>query len=94
MGRHLPDRTFVGLSNYIAVFQDPVFYTALKNTVVFMVLAISIQMFLGLSMALLLRAPLVRLRSVYKSIFFLPTVLAPAVIAFVFRYIYEAGGGS
>lgn len=88
-----PDREFVGLSNYAAIFQDPVFYTALKNTVIFMVLAISIQMFLGLSMALLLRAPLVRLRPVYKSIFFLPTVLAPAVIAFVFRYIYEAGNG-
>lgn len=88
-----PDRTFIGLSNYVSMFQDPVFYTALKNTTIFMVLAVSIQMFLGLFMALLLRAPLVRLKGVYKSIFFLPTVLAPAIIAFVFRRIYEAGGG-
>lgn len=88
-----PERTFVGLSNYAAILQDPVFYTALKNTVIFMVLAISVQMFLGLFMALLLRAPLVRLKSFYKSVFFLPTVLAPAIISFVFRHIYEAGDG-
>jgi raffinose/stachyose/melibiose transport system permease protein len=86
------DSQFIGLSNYIAIAKDPVFYIALKNTFIFMVLAVSIQMALGLFMALMLRGPLVKLKAVYKAIFFLPTVLAPAVIAFVFRRMYEANG--
>ena len=85
-------RPFVGLDNYTAILRDPIFHQALRNTAVFGVLAIFIQMALGLTMAILLKSN-VRWKAVYKVIFFLPVVLAPAVVAYVFRHLYEPNDG-
>jgi raffinose/stachyose/melibiose transport system permease protein len=82
----------VGLKNFIQIFQDPIFFGALRNTALFAILTISIQMILGLTMALLLRTQVV-LKTVYKTIFFLPVVLAPAVIAYIFRHMLDANLG-
>lgn len=82
----------VGLKNFVQIFQDPIFFGALRNTALFAVLTISIQMLLGLTMALLLRTQ-VAFKTVYKTIFFLPVVLAPAVIAYVFRHMLDANLG-
>jgi raffinose/stachyose/melibiose transport system permease protein len=86
-------RPFAGLDNFRAILRDDVFYRALRNTVIFGVLAISIQMVIGLTMAILLKSN-VRWKAVYKVVFFLPVVLSPAVIAYVFRHIYEAREGA
>ncbi len=86
------ERIYVGLKNFIQIFQDPIFFGALRNTALFAVLTISIQMILGLTIALLLRTQVV-LKTIYKTIFFLPVVLAPAVIAYVFRHILDANLG-
>jgi raffinose/stachyose/melibiose transport system permease protein len=85
-------RPFAGLDNFAAILRDPVFYRALRNTAIFGVLAISIQMAVGLTMAILLKSN-VRWKAAYKVIFFLPVVLAPAVVAYVFRHLYEANDG-
>lgn len=85
-------RPFVGLDNYTAILRDPIFHRALRNTAVFGVLAILIQMALGLTMAILLKSN-VRWKAMYKVIFFLPVVLAPAVVAYVFRHLYEPNDG-
>ena len=82
----------VGLKNFVQIFQDPIFFGSLRNTALFAILTISLQMILGLTMALLLRTQ-VALKTVYKTIFFLPVVLAPAVIAYVFRHILDANQG-
>ena len=86
------ERIYVGLKNFVQIFQDPIFFGALRNTALFAVLTIAIQMILGLTMALLLRTQVV-LKTIYKTIFFLPVVLAPAVIAYVFRHILDANLG-
>ncbi|MDR4947277.1 carbohydrate ABC transporter permease [Neobacillus cucumis] len=87
-----PYKTFIGLTNYLNIFKDPIFYISLKNTVIFLFLTIFIQMFLGLLIAVLLNAN-VKFKGVYKVIFFLPTVLSAAVISQVFRQIYNASNG-
>ncbi len=87
-----PERTFVGLKNYVMIFQDPIFYLTLKNTVIFAILTIGIQMLFGLVLAVMLQAR-VKLKVVYKIIFFLPSVLASSVVAYVFRHIYDGNVG-
>ncbi len=86
-----PDRDFIGLKNYRDIFRDPVFHKILWNTVIFAFATIFIQMALGLIIAVLLGFSVV-LKTVYKVIFFLPVVTAPAISAFVFRRIYSADG--
>ena len=86
-----PERTFIGLENYWDIIRDPVFHKILLNTIVFAGLTIFIQMALGLLIAVLLKFSVV-LKTVYKVIFFLPVVTAPAISSFVFRRIYSADG--
>lgn len=85
-------QTFIGLEHYADIIQDPIFSKAIQNTVIFGVLAIFIQMVLGLSLALLLNRP-VLFKTAYKIIFFVPVVLASSVTAYVFRHIFDANKG-
>jgi raffinose/stachyose/melibiose transport system permease protein len=50
---------FRGLKNYIILFSDPLSLKALINVLLFMIFTVSIQMFLGLCVALLLRPKLI-----------------------------------
>ncbi|MCR8636845.1 carbohydrate ABC transporter permease [Paenibacillus radicis (ex Xue et al. 2023)] len=87
------DKTFIGLDNYVQLFTDPIFYQAIRNTFVYMVLTIVVQMLLGLFIALLLKTN-VKLKALYKIVFFLPVVLSHSVVSYVFRHIYDANDGS
>jgi len=76
--------TFVGLKNYQNMFNDPTFYTSLKNYLIFAVLVVSIQMLLGFSIAYLMRKNS-RLFKIYRTIIFTPIVLTSVVIYYTFN---------
>ena len=48
------EKEFIGLKNYIELFQDPYFHIALKNNIIWMVLFLTVPVVMGMSMALLL----------------------------------------
>jgi raffinose/stachyose/melibiose transport system permease protein len=88
-----PESAFIGAQNFVRIFtRDPIFYTTLRNTVIFAILTIIIQMVLGLSIALLLKTR-TYFKTLYKLVFFLPVVLAPSVVSYIFRHIFDANGG-
>lgn len=86
-----PNPVNVGFGNYLKLLQDPVFWLALQHTVFFFVVTFAVQTVLGLLFAVLLHSK-VRLASVYKVIIFLPVVLAPAIMAPVFRNLFASNG--
>lgn len=81
----------VGAQNYIDAFKDPVFWIAIRNTVVFFIVSFLIQTTLGILFAAIMHSK-VKLAGIYKVIIFLPVVLAPAIMAPVFRQIFGASG--
>jgi len=84
---------FVGLDNFIQLFSDPVFWTALVNNLLFMVATVSIQAALGLLIAVLLcRHP--PFATFFKSMFFIPVIMAPVIISAIFRIIMDPNVGS
>lgn len=85
-----PTSEFVGGANFTRVFTDPLVWSALGHTAVFMIV-ILVQMGLGLLVAALLHST-VRGKAIYKVIIFLPTIVATAVMAPVFREIFAADG--
>lgn len=89
----LTDMNFIGLDNYVELYRDPLFWTALRNTLMFLVATIAIQAGLGLLIAVIAKERL-RGSSFFKVIFFLPIAMAPAIIATVFKYMLEANYGS
>lgn len=82
---------FVGWDNYTQMFQDKVFWLAIWHTVLFFVVTFTIQTALGFTFAAILHSR-IRLAPVYKVVIFIPTVLAPATMAPVFRSIFDANG--
>jgi raffinose/stachyose/melibiose transport system permease protein len=89
----LTEMNFIGFGNYVELYHDPLFWTALRNTLVFLVATIAIQAALGLLIAVIAKERL-RGSSFFKAIFFLPIAMAPAIIATVFKYMLEANYGS
>ncbi len=81
----------VGAQNYVDAFRDPIFWTAIRNTVVFFVFSFLIQTALGIIFAAIMHSK-VKLAVVYKIIIFLPVILAPSIMAPVFRQIFSANG--
>lgn len=87
-----PDMTFVGLKNYIDMFHDEVFYKAFKNFAIYAVLVIVLEMVIGFSLAYLMRRQNLMF-NVYKTIIFIPVVLLPVVISYIFKDILSYNYG-
>ena len=79
----------VGHGNYVRLLHDPLFWTALKNTAYFVVIGGPLSIAASLGAALLLSAKLVRFKTVFRTIFFLPVVTTLVAVAVVWRYIYH-----
>lgn len=85
--------TFVGFSNYVFIFtKDPVFWTAVRNTLIWVVLSLIIPTTLGLALALAMNQQLAG-RNGFRAIFYLPAVLAPIAVATMWRWMYNPNFG-
>ena len=88
-----PDRTFVGLQNYVELFtRDRGFRSSVTNNVLWAFIVVGTLLTVGFVIAYVLSGPL-RLRNLYRTAFFLPTAASLVVVAFVWRYIYSASVG-
>jgi raffinose/stachyose/melibiose transport system permease protein len=86
-------QVFVGLKNYVKMFtQDPVFWTAFGNTVIWVVLSLIIPLTISLVLALALNRPLFG-RNLFRSVFYIPGVLASIAVANMWRWIYNPNYG-
>lgn len=82
---------FVGWDNYTAMLTDSVFWMAIWHTAIFFVVTFTVQTAVGFTFAAIMHSR-IHLAPVYKVIIFIPTVLAPATMAPVFRMIFDANG--
>lgn len=83
---------FVGLQNYGRLLQNASFCTAFTNNLLIIVFSITIQLPLGLGMALLL-ARRAWGSVTFRLIFFLPYVLADVAAGLIFRFIFDGNYG-
>ncbi|MBB6635086.1 carbohydrate ABC transporter permease [Cohnella thailandensis] len=83
---------FIGLDNYKALFGEPRLGKALSNTLIFAAAVTLLQNAVGLGLALLMNEA-IRMRNLYRTVFFMPYVIAPIVIGYVFRAIYHPEHG-
>jgi raffinose/stachyose/melibiose transport system permease protein len=81
--------TFVGLDNYRRVFvDDPVFWTAFRNSLVWVVLSLLVPTTLSLGLALALDRALFG-RAVFRTVFYIPAVVAAIAVATTWRWMYN-----
>lgn len=83
---------FVGLENYTRALGDPIFWTALGNTLFYTVVTVPGQMLLGLGIALLLDGPL-RARGFFRTMYYIPVVTSWVVVSLIFTYLFNGQAG-
>ena len=84
LNRRTGENTFVGFENYIEVIEDPVFFKALRHTIVFTGVGALGHIGIGFFLALLMNAKLnKKILNVSRSLILLPWVLSPTVVAII-----------
>ncbi|NLS04747.1 sugar ABC transporter permease [Rhizobium sp. P32RR-XVIII] len=84
-----PQRQFVGLANYSAIFtRDPVFWVAFRNTVIWTLMSLVFPPTVGLLLALSLNQRIFG-RNSLRAIFYLPVIIAPIAVATMWKWMYD-----
>jgi multiple sugar transport system permease protein len=78
---------FIGLENYVDLPDDPFYFPGLKNTFLFAIIGVSIQMVLGFFMALFVTR-VKKGKGFFISLFLIPVLLPPIIIGSVWRLLY------
>jgi ABC-type sugar transport system permease subunit len=83
----------VGTLNFRFMVHDPLFWTAVGNTLLFTVAAVLVQIPTALGLALLLNRPDLRARRLFRLIFFAPSIVGLAFVAIIFSLLLEKRTG-
>jgi multiple sugar transport system permease protein len=82
---------FIGTRNFVRLWEDDRLWIALKNTAEYVAIVVPAQTVLALLLAVTLNAG-IRGQSVWRVLFFLPTVTSSAVLTLIFMWIYNSNG--
>lgn len=84
--------TWAGLSNYTALLTDPTLRGPFLHALVLLIFYSALPVLIGLLLAAAMSRVRVRGLSFYRTVLFLPQVLAMVVVALAWRWIYEPQG--
>jgi multiple sugar transport system permease protein len=82
---------FVGLENYVRQFQDPLFLSALWNTLLFVAVCVVIGVVLALAIAVMVENT-GRWAGIYRTLYFIPVVTSLMATAMIWRWLYASNG--
>jgi multiple sugar transport system permease protein len=88
----LAEPAYVGLFNYAGLTKDAVFHQALWNTLIYGAMALPATMILALAAALLLHAP-VPGRGIFRTLFFLPSLVPLVAMAILWSWLLNTEYG-
>jgi len=86
-------REFVGPRNFKLLLQDPVFWTSIKNTLLYTLGSLFIQLPLAFGLALVLNSRRLRGRSIYRLIFFSPQLMGLVFVSILGALAFEKRAG-
>jgi ABC-type sugar transport system permease subunit len=84
---------FVGLKNFGDLLADRFFWLAMRNTFVFAVASVALQLPLSLGLALLLNRPRLKGRALFRLIFFSPSLVGIVFVAMMFALMFHEREG-
>ena len=79
---------FVGLANYSAVLSSKETWQALFNTIKYTLIEVPFGVSISMILAVFLQGKIVG-KSIFRTIFFLPMVCAPAAVAMVWKWLFN-----
>lgn len=83
---------FIGIQNYMRLFQDMEFWNSLRNTLLYAFIQVPITIVIATILAVLLNTKVKGL-SFYRTLYFMPMLAAPAAVAMVWRWLLNSQFG-
>lgn len=83
---------FVGVENYVRLFQDPEFWASLKHTLYFILGYLPTVMVLALGVALILNKKL-KFKIFYRAAYFIPVVTSWVAVALIWKWLFNPAYG-
>ena len=80
---------FIGLKNYSDLLNNDLFWTSLKNTFYFVIVASPLSIAVSLGAAIILSSKLVKFKGIFRLAYFIPVVTTLVAVAIVWRFIYH-----
>ena len=80
---------FLGLENYKEVFTSALFGKSMLNTVIFSVVVIFFRVGLGLGIAYAIYSTLIKYKSFFRAVYYMPVVTPMVAVAFVWKFMYN-----
>ena len=80
---------WIGMDNYIRMFSYPTFWQSMGNTVIFCVVVVFFRVLLGLAIAYALNSKLMKHKTLFRTIFYMPTVTPLVAVAYVWKIMYN-----
>jgi len=87
----LGDWEFIGLDNFVRIFNDPQLLGAVWNTLFLAFASVILTNVIGLLFALAINRML-KTRYILRTLLFMPVVLSPLAVAYVWKFIYQFNG--
>jgi multiple sugar transport system permease protein len=84
--------SFIGLDNFLRIFENSMFRKAMINTAVFTLITVTLQILLGFIFAILLNKKIYG-RTFFRSVIFLPVILSNIAVSLVFMLIFHPSKG-
>jgi len=83
---------FIGLTNFKNLLSDTTFLLSLKNTFIFVLLSLPIQLVMSFLLAYFLTSINLSNKGYYKTMFYIPTLISTVAITLIFSYLFQRNG--
>jgi len=80
---------WTGLDNYRHLAADPVFWVSLRNSLLFAVIGVPLNLMCSLFAALLLNREFIRFKALFRVGFFIPCITTMVAVAVIWRWLYN-----
>lgn len=86
-------QVFSGLDNYVRLFKDQLFWTALGNTVIILVVQVPLMLVLAIVLAVAFNSAFLKLRAMFRMGYFLPIVMGLVAYGILFKNMLDTNSG-
>ncbi|ALN62084.1 binding--dependent transport system inner membrane component family protein [Lysobacter antibioticus] len=90
---HIDNLRFVAFDNYVNLLRNPLFWSALGNTLYFVVVGVPLSIAVSLGAAMLLHSKLGLFKPFFRTAFFAPVVTTVVAVAVIWRYLFHTRYG-
>jgi len=88
----LNQRVFVGIDNFITLYNSRIFWISFRNSLIFMATSTALQIIIGFMFGYFLYLQM-RAYKIFRTIYYIPVVLSTVAVGFIWGHIYSPAFG-